>query len=222
MKTINIAVDGPSGSGKSTLSRKAAQQLGYIYVDTGAMYRAVGLFVCRKGITPVTEADVRQVLPEIQIDIQYENGEQLIYLNGENVSEAIREHKISAFASDVAALPCVRAFLLDRQREMAEKNNVIMDGRDIATVVLPNADVKIFLTASPEVRAKRRFNELKERGQEIDYEQLLADIKERDRQDSSRPIAPLKPSQDSIILSTDGLSFDQSLEKLITVIRENI
>jgi len=222
MKIINVAVDGPSGSGKSTLSRKAAAALGFIYVDTGAMYRAIGLYAFRQGITVDQPEKVVDYLDRITIDIKYDQGEQLIFLNGENVSAEIRTHIISAYASAVAKVPQVRAFLLDRQRQLAAQNCVIMDGRDIGTVVLPNADVKIFLTASPEVRANRRFAELKERGQSIDYEKLLQDIKDRDYQDSHREIAPLKPSESSVILDTSELDFEQSLSKLIDTIKENI
>lgn len=219
---INIAVDGPSGSGKSTLSRKAAETLGYIYVDTGAMFRSIGLYVQRKGLQTSQTDEICACLNEISIDMKYKDGEQLIFLNGEDVSSEIRTHIISSYASDVAKIPQVRSFLLDMQREIAAKNNVIMDGRDIGTVVLPNADVKIFLTASAEVRAKRRYNELIERGQNIDFEQILQDIKDRDYQDSHREIAPLKPSCDSIILDTSNLKFEQSLQLLVSTIKENI
>lgn len=222
MKTINIAVDGPSGSGKSTLSRKAAASLGYIYVDTGAMYRTIGLHAYRQGIELKKIEQVIEELANIAIDLKYADGEQLVFLNGENVSSDIRTHIISAYASAVAKIPQVRAFLLDRQRQLAAENNVIMDGRDIGTVVLPNADVKIFLTASPEIRANRRFAELQQRGQSIDYEKLLQDIKDRDYQDSHREIAPLRPSETSIILDTSDLSFDESLIKLIETVKGNI
>lgn len=222
MKYINIAVDGPSGSGKSTLSRKVAYALGYVYVDTGAMYRAIGLYAYNNGIELDAIEKTVDLLQQINIDLMYRDGEQLIYLNGVDVSAEIRTHIISAYASAVAKIEQVRTFLLDRQRQLAKNNNVIMDGRDIGTVVLPNADVKVFLTASPEIRANRRFAELKERGQEIDYDKLLQDIKDRDYQDSHRDIAPLKPSKDSIILDTSDLDFDQSLAQLINIIKENI
>lgn len=222
MKNINIAVDGPSGSGKSTLSRKAAASLGYIYVDTGAMYRAVGLYAFRQGVNLDCPEQIVSMLSDITIDLKYVDGEQLIYLNGENVSLEIRTHIISSYASAVAKIAEVRAFLLVRQRQLAAENNVIMDGRDIGTVVLPNADVKIFLTASPEIRANRRFAELKERGQKIDYDKLLEDIKERDYQDSHREIAPLCPSESSIILDTSKLNFEESLDKLINIIKESV
>lgn len=222
MKHINIAVDGPSGSGKSTLSRRAAQHLGYIYVDTGAMYRAIGLYAYKRGISLESTKQITNYLNEINIDIKYVDGEQLIFLNGDDVSSEIRTHVISAYASAVAKIESVRSFLLDRQRQLAKENNVIMDGRDIGTVVLPDANVKIFLTASPEIRANRRFAELKERGQDIDYNKLLQDIKDRDYQDSHRSIAPLRPSESSVILDTSELDFEQSLERLIQIIKENI
>ncbi len=222
MKYINVAVDGPSGSGKSTLSRKAAEKLGYIYVDTGAMYRTIGLHIYNCGIKTDDTAAIIQQLPLISIDLSYENGEQIIFLNGNNVSKEIRTHIISSYASDVAKIPQVRTFLLDMQRQMAENHNVIMDGRDIATVVLPNADVKIFLTASAEIRAKRRYDELLQRGQQVDFNQLLQDIKDRDFQDSHREVAPLKPSENSIILDTSSLDFNESLHQLIKIIKENI
>ena len=222
MSYINVAVDGPSGSGKSTLSRRAAASLGFIYVDTGAMYRTIGLYVYNKGIQTDDTEKIIACLNDISIDIRYDQGEQLIYLNGENVSSDIRTHIISAYASSVAKITEVRSFLLERQRSLAAENNVIMDGRDIGTVVLPDAKVKIFLTASPEIRAKRRYAELKERGQDIDFGTLLRDIKERDYQDSHRDIAPLKPSESSIILDTSDLNFDESLDALIKIIKEKI
>lgn len=222
MKIMNVAIDGPSGSGKSTLSRKAAENLGFIYVDTGAMYRTIGLYAYRLGIPVDSVEPITEYLSEISISLKYQNGEQLIFLGEEDVSKEIRTHIISSYASAVAKIPAVRAFLLERQRLIAKENSVIMDGRDIGTVVLPDADVKIFLTASPEVRANRRYAELKERGQQIDYQQLLQDIIDRDYQDSHREIAPLKPSETSIVLDTSELDFNQSLDKLISIIKEKI
>lgn len=222
MKIMNVAIDGPSGSGKSTLSRKAAENLGFIYVDTGAMYRTIGLYAYRLGIPVDSVEPITEHLSEISISLKYQNGEQLIFLGEEDVSKEIRTHIISSYASAVAKIPAVRAFLLERQRLIAKENSVIMDGRDIGTVVLPDADVKIFLTASPEVRANRRYAELKERGQQIDYQQLLQDIIDRDYQDSHREIAPLKPSETSIVLDTSELDFNQSLDKLISIIKEKI
>ncbi len=222
MRTINVAIDGPSGSGKSTLSRKAAQALGYVYVDTGAMYRTIGLYAHRLGIKTEQAEQIVDHLREINIELKYRNGEQLIFLNGENVSEEIRTHVISSYASAVAKIPDVRAFLLSEQRKLAQENNVIMDGRDIGTVVLPDAQVKIFLTASAEKRAERRYKELVERGQSIDFAKLLQDIIDRDYQDSHREIAPLKPSETSVILDTSELDFDQSLDLIIATIKEKI
>ena len=222
MKIINVAIDGPSGSGKSTLSRRAAEKLGFIYVDTGAMYRTIGLYAYRKDISLEDVTPVVSLLSEIKIELKYVQGEQMVFLNDENVSTEIRTHIISAYASAVAKIPEVRAFLLETQRGLAKENSVIMDGRDIGTVVLPDAQVKIFLTASPEIRANRRFAELKERGQDIDYQQLLQDIIERDYQDSHREVAPLKPSETSVILDTSELNFEQSLARLIQIIEEKI
>jgi cytidylate kinase len=219
---INIAIDGPSGAGKSTLARKMAAQLNFIYVDTGALYRTVGLYVYRKGIDPKDEAGVSAVLPEIEVSIAFIGGEQHVYLNGEDVSTDIRLHEVSQYASLTSAIPAVRSFLFETQRKLAKENDVIMDGRDIGTVVLPEAEVKIFLTAKPEVRAKRRHLELLERGQEVDFEQVLADVIRRDDQDMNRPVAPLKPAEDSVVLDTSELTFDESLALLLKTAKEKL
>lgn len=219
---INIAIDGPSGAGKSTLARKLAAKLDFIYVDTGAMYRTIGLYIYRKGIDPQDADGVAAVLPEIKVDLSFVDGEQRVYLNGEDVSSEIRLHEVSQYASLTSAIPAVRAYLFDMQQALAAENNVIMDGRDIGTVVLPNADVKIFLTARPEVRAQRRYDELIERGQEVSFEQVLADVQRRDDQDMNRPVAPLKPAEDSIILDTSGNTFEQSLELLYNTVKGRI
>lgn len=219
---INIAIDGPSGAGKSTLARKLAAKLNFIYVDTGAMYRTIGLYIYRKGIDPKDVEKVASVLPEIKVELSFIDGEQRVYLNGEDVSSDIRLHEVSQYASLTSAIPAVRAYLFDMQQTLAAENNVIMDGRDIGTVVLPNAEVKIFLTAKPEVRAQRRYNELLERGQEVDFDQILADVIRRDEQDMNRPVAPLKPAEDSVILDTSEYSFDQSLELLYNTVKERI
>lgn len=219
---INVAIDGPSGAGKSTLSRKLAEKLNYIYVDTGALYRTVGLYIYRNGIDPKDAERVAKALPEINVGLRFINSEQHVYLNGEDVSADIRLHEVSQYASLVSAIPAVRQFLFDTQRKMAAENDVIMDGRDIGTVVLPDADVKIFLTASAEVRARRRYNELLERGQEVDYDQILADVNQRDEQDMNRPVAPLKPAEDSVILDTSECSFDESLALLYKTIKERL
>ena len=219
---INIAIDGPSGAGKSTLARKLAAKLNFIYVDTGALYRTVGLFVFRRNIDPKDAGAVAAVLPEIEVSIAFIDGEQHVYLNGEDVSADIRLHEVSQYASLTSAIPAVRQFLFETQRKLAAENNVIMDGRDIGTVVLPDAEVKIFLTARPEVRAERRYNELLERGQEVDFEQILADVIRRDEQDMNRPIAPLKPAEDGVILDTSALTFDESLDLLYNTAKERL
>lgn len=219
---INIAIDGPSGAGKSTLARKLAAKLDYIYVDTGAMYRTIGLYIYRKSIDPKDAEAVATVLDEIKVGLSFVDGEQRVYLNGEDVSADIRLHEVSQYASLTSAIPAVRSYLFNMQQKLAAENNVIMDGRDIGTVVLPNAEVKIFLTAKPEVRAKRRYDELLERGQEVDYDQILADVIRRDEQDMNRPVAPLKPAEDSIVLDTSECTFDQSLELLYSTIKERL
>ncbi len=220
--SINIAIDGPSGAGKSTLARRLAEKLNYIYVDTGALYRTVGLYMFRNKIDPRDTEKVAVALPLINVGLRFINGEQHVYLNGEDVSADIRLHEVSQCASLVSAVPAVRQFLFDTQRKMAAENDVIMDGRDIGTVVLPDADVKIFLTASAEVRARRRYNELLERGQEVDYEQILADVNQRDEQDMNRSVAPLKPAEDGVILDTSDCSFDESLALLYKTIKERL
>lgn len=219
---INIAIDGPSGAGKSTLARKLAAKLDFIYVDTGAMYRTIGLYIYRKGIEPNDVEQVAAVLPEIRVELSFIDGEQHVFLNGEDVSSEIRMHEVSQYASLTSAIPAVRAYLFNMQQTLAAENNVIMDGRDIGTVVLPNAEVKIFLTARAEVRAQRRYNELLERGQEVDFDQVLADVIRRDEQDMNRPVAPLKPADDSIILDTSEYSFEQSLDLLYKTVKERL
>lgn len=218
--TIQIAIDGPSGAGKSTMARLLAKQLRFVYVDTGAMYRAVGLFAQRAGLE---EGEIEKIVPmleKIQINIQYIQGEQRIFLNGEDVSEAIRTEKSGRYASAVSALPAVRQFLLGLQRRLAENENVIMDGRDIGTVILPQAQVKIFLTASPEERARRRFAELREKGQPADYDQVYQDLLERDRRDSQRAAAPLRPAEDAETLDATAYSLEETLERLKQIVRE--
>jgi cytidylate kinase len=187
---IQIAIDGPSGAGKSTVAKALAAKLGIVYVDTGALYRTVGYYVRSQNVDPKNAEAVEALLPKVQIDLRYENGIQRVYLNGEDLGDAIRTPEMSMYASAVSAIPAVRAFLLDTQRDIAAKNSVIMDGRDIGTVILPNADVKIFLTASNECRAQRRCDELKAKGIETSYEEVLADMIERDRNDSTRAVAP--------------------------------
>ena len=219
---MNVAIDGPAGAGKSTVSRAAAKAVGYIYVDTGALYRAVGVNALRKGIDTKDKPAVAASLADISVDLVFENGEQKVLLNGENVSAEIRTPPASMAASDVSAVPEVRAFLFDLQRDIAKRNNCIMDGRDIGTVVLPDAKVKIFLTASPEERATRRYKELIEKGTDVKYEDVLSELIERDYNDSHREIAPLKPAEDGVILDTTGLSLEESVNEIIRIIKENI
>lgn len=219
---MNIAIDGPAGAGKSTIARAAAKTLGYIYVDTGALYRAVGVYSLRKGLDTKNPETVAATLSHIQVELKFQDGVQHVFLNGEDVSEEIRTPKASMAASDVSAVPAVRQFLFDLQREIAAKHNCIMDGRDIGTVVLPGAEVKIFLTASPEARAMRRFRELQEKGATDTYEAVLADLAERDYNDSHRAVAPLKPAEDSILVDTSALTLPESVEKVIEVIKEKL
>lgn len=217
---INIAIDGPSGAGKSTIARRAAEKLGYIYIDTGALYRTVGVNALRKKVDMTSDEAIEAILPETKVEMKFVDGEQRMYLCGEDVSKEIRLPEASMAASRVSAVPAVRAFLFDLQRNIAKENNCLMDGRDIGTVVLPNAQVKIFLTASPEKRAERRYKELCEKGVQTAYEEVLADIIKRDYDDSHREIAPLKPAEDSILVDTSEIGLDESIEKVISVILE--
>lgn len=218
---INVAIDGPAGAGKSTVARGAAKLLGFIYVDTGALYRTVALAAERKGALGNDDA-VAAALDSLDIRLKFEDGEQRVYLNGEDVSSLIRTPQISMAASAVSKIPRVREFLLDLQRSIAASNNVIMDGRDIATVVLPDADVKIFLFASPECRAERRYKELLEKGEKVSFEEVLKDVNERDYQDSHREIAPLKPAADSVMADTTGNTLQESIDMIVSVIKEKI
>lgn len=218
-----IAIDGPSGAGKSTLARRAAKQFGFLYVDTGAIYRTVGLAAHRRGVGCHDEAAVSAILPELDIRMGYnETGEQRMYLNGEDVSEAIRAPEISICASDVSSLGAVRAYLLEMQRKTARENNVLMDGRDIGTVVLPEAELKIYLTASAEARAERRLKELLEKGVETSFEEVLRDIEYRDYQDSHREVAPLRQAEDAVLLDTSAIGLEESCELLYRTIRERL
>lgn len=219
---INVAIDGPAGAGKSTVARGAAKQLGYIYVDTGALYRAVGLNALRNKIDTKNAKAVAESINGIKVDIVFSNGEQRVLLNGEDVSEEIRTPDASMAASNVSAVPEVRAFLFDLQRDIAQRNSCIMDGRDIGTVVLPDAQVKIFLTASPETRADRRYKELIEKGTQADYNSVLDDIIKRDYNDMHRDIAPLKPAEDSVMFDTTGLALEDSVAAVIKIIKEKI
>lgn len=219
---INVAIDGPAGAGKSTVSRAAAKALGYIYVDTGALYRAVGVNALRKGIDTKDKPAVAASLADITVDLVFENGEQKVLLNGENVSAEIRTPPASMAASDVSAVPEVRAFLFDLQRDIAKRNNCLMDGRDIGTVVLPDAQVKIFLTASPEERAMRRYKELIEKGSQVEYKEVLEDLVQRDYNDSHREIAPLKPAEDGVVLDTTGMNLEESINAIIEIVKEKV
>lgn len=220
--SIAVAIDGPAGAGKSTIARAAAACLGVIYVDTGALYRSIGLNALRNGVDLTDAKAIENSLDGIKVELSFDSqGAQIVLLNGEDVSSLIRTPEVSMSASKVSAVPAVRAFLLDLQRNMAKTQSVIMDGRDIGTVVLPDAEVKIFLTASPEIRAKRRFDELIEKGQEVKYEDVLADVIERDYNDSHREIAPLKPAEDSKLADTSGLTLEESIELIINIIKEN-
>ena len=218
---ISVAIDGPSGAGKSSLAKRLAADLGFVYVDTGAMYRAIGLYAVRQGADLHDAAAVAALLPQIRLDIRLEGGAQHVYLNGEDVSTAIRAEQIGMAASAVSAHGPVRAFLLETQRSLAAGQNVLMDGRDIGTVVLPNATVKIFLTASAEARARRRCKDLQEKGQPADYATVLADIRQRDEQDTHRAIAPLRQAADAIRIDTSEIDFEQSVALLKRTIQEH-
>ena len=219
---ISVAIDGPAGAGKSTLARRLAGELGYIYVDTGAMYRTIGLYALRAGKDPKDNEAVNALLPSIRLRLASAEGEQHIYLGDEDVSAAIRTEEAGMAASAVGANPTVRAYLLDTQRNMAKTQNVLMDGRDIGTVVLPDATVKIFLTASPEARATRRWKEYQAKGMPNTYEEVLADVKQRDYQDTHRAAAPLKQAEDAVLLDTSALDFEQSLDAMKQIIAKKI
>lgn len=222
-KFYSIAVDGPAGAGKSSLSKKLAEVYSLVYLDTGAIYRTVGLACYRRGVDRKDETAVSAVLPELDIRIRYnEEGQQRMILNGEDVSEAIRMPEISLCASEVSALPSCRAYLLDMQRRFAREYNVILDGRDIGTVVLPNADLKIYLTASSEARAQRRFLELQQKGVEANFEEVLRDIILRDEQDMNRAIAPLRQAEDAVLVDTSELNLQESLEALCALVDERL
>jgi len=223
MNRYSIAIDGPSGSGKSTLARRLAERFGFLYLDTGAIYRAVGLYVHRAGSDPGDERAVEALLPRLQkINFRHEGGEQRVLLGEEDVSEAIRMPEVSVFASQVAAHQAVRALLLEVQRAFAKTHDVVMDGRDIGTVVLPDASLKVFLTATPERRAERRYQELFARGVEEDYAQVLADIRARDERDTQREISPLRQAADAVVLDTTDLDLDESLAALIRLTEERL
>ena len=220
---INVAIDGPAGAGKSTISRAAAKELGFIYIDTGALYRTVGLNALRTGADLDSAESVAATLTDdLKVELRFIDGEQRMFLNSEDVSLAIRTPEASMAASKVSAVPAVRGYLFDLQKKLAQENNCIMDGRDIGTVVLPDAKVKIFLTASPESRAKRRYDELCEKGMDVSFEDVLADMKQRDYNDSHREIAPLRPAKDAILLDTSGFELERSVALIIKTIKDNI
>ncbi|QEY33945.1 (d)CMP kinase [Caproiciproducens galactitolivorans] len=219
---IAIAIDGPAGAGKSTIARRAAAELGYIYVDTGALYRAVGLFMLQKGVAPSDSTAVCPLLEQVKIRLAFQNGEQKVYLGDRDVTGDIRTPEVSMAASDVSAIPEVRKFLFSLQQDLAKTNNVIMDGRDIGTVVLPDAQVKIFLTASPEERAERRYEELREKGEKVRFDEVLADLKKRDYNDSHRTVAPLVPAETAIVVDTTGMTLEQSIDKLMSIIEKKL
>ncbi len=223
MQERSIAIDGPAGAGKSTLARALARELGYLYVDTGAIYRTVALRAREAGADPSDPEQVAPLLEDLDLRMDYGgDGVQRMYLSGRDVTEAIRENEVSALASQVAALPAVREFLLEFQRKQAREHNVVMDGRDIGTVVLPQAGVKIFLTAAPEARARRRTAELLQRGQDANFDEILREIRQRDEQDENRPVAPLRQAEDAALLDTTNLDLKGSLEALLTLVRERL
>lgn len=219
---ISVAIDGPAGAGKSTIARLASERLGYIYVDTGALYRSIAYFVISNNGDLDNSESIASFLPKIQVEIKFIDGVQRVFVNDEDVSDKIRTEAVSTGASKVSAVPKVREFLLELQRDFAKKYNVVMDGRDIGTVVLPDADVKIFLTASAEVRAERRYKEQVERGLKVNFDDILADIKERDYRDENREIAPLKCADDGVYLDSSNQTIEENIQAVIDIINEKI
>ena len=221
-KTVQIAIDGPSGSGKSTLAKQLASRLGYIYIDTGALYRAVGLFASRSGVPETDPAGVVPLLPACRIEMKMENGGNAVLLNGEKLGDEIRTPEISRYASQVSKVPEVRAFLLETQRSIARTENVIMDGRDIGTVILPDADVKIFMSASPEARAARRYRELVAKGSRVVYQDILNDILWRDKNDAERDIAPAVPAADAVLMDNTEMNIEETVEYALEIVRRTL
>ncbi len=219
---VAIAIDGPAGAGKSTIARALAQELDYIYVDTGALYRAIGLYATAHEAQLDSPQQVGCLLPDIKLDLRQIEGIQHVFMNGYDVSEEIRQPEISMAASKVSALPEVRQFLFALQQNLAMENNVVMDGRDIGTVVLPAAQVKIFLTATPEERARRRYRELCEKGMQVDYDQLLAEVKQRDHNDATRAIAPLKQAADAVLVDTTEDTLEQAVQRIVQIVKEKL
>lgn len=220
--SFNIAIDGPAGAGKSTIARRAAAEMGFIYVDTGALYRSVAYYCITNGADLNVPESIEKLLPGITPKLRFIDGVQHVFVNGSDVSDKIRTPEVSMAASKVSAIPAVRAFLFDLQQKIARENDIIMDGRDIGTVVLPNADLKIFLTASPEARADRRFAELKNKENAPSYEQVLADIIKRDHDDSTRAIAPLKQAEDAVLLDTTSLDLEQSVKAVMDLVKKAV
>ena len=214
---IQIAIDGPGGAGKSTVARAVAAKMGIVYVDTGALYRTIGYYVRQNDIKPDDREAVAACLGNINIQISYVDGKQYVFLNGEDMGEKIRTPEMSMYASVVSAIPAVRAFLLDTQRDIAAKNSVIMDGRDIGTVILPDADVKIFLTASEECRARRRYDELRAKGQNVTFEDVLNEMNQRDKQDSTRDVAPTAAAEDAVLLDNTDMTFEETVDAVIAL-----
>ena len=222
-KFVSVAIDGPAGAGKSTMAKRVAKELGFLYVDTGAIYRTVGYHMWLMGIGPKDADGIKRCLDDVNIEIRHEDdGVQHMILNGKDVTGEIRTPEMSKYASGVSAQKCVRDFLLDMQRKFARRHNVVMDGRDIGTVVLPNAQVKIFLTASAEERARRRFAELTEKGEKVSFEKVLQDMIARDKQDSERDIAPLRPAHDAVKLDTSGNTIEQSIDEILAIVRRKL
>lgn len=219
---FKIAIDGPSGAGKSSVAKALSKKMGIVYVDTGALYRTVGYYIRSVGADPKSADQVTPHLKDINIEVRYENGTQCVYLNGENLGDKIREPEISMYASAVSAIPAVRAFLLETQKSVARSNNVVMDGRDIGTVILPDAEVKIFLTASVECRAKRRVLELAEKGMDAKYEDVLKEMIERDNNDKNRDVAPAVAAADAVVLDNSELTFEETLDKIIEIAKTRI
>lgn len=215
----NVAIDGPAGAGKSTIAKLIAKEKGYIYVDTGAMYRGLAIHFLKKGIAPEDADGIKKACEDAEVSIGYENGVQQIYLNGENITGMLREEAVGNMASRSSAVPEVRAKLLDLQRNLAKEKDVVMDGRDIGTHVLPNADVKVYLTASVETRAKRRYDELTEKGVQCDFDEIARDIKERDERDMSREIAPLKKAEDAVVVDSSDMTIEEVVEEIVGLCR---
>ena len=217
-----VAIDGPAGAGKSSVAKAAAQELGFVYVDTGAIYRTIALYVLRQGVDPHQASAVEALLPQVQVSLEYTQQGQKMLLNGEDVTALIRTPEVSMATSACSAIPAVRAYLLQLQRDLAAENNVLMDGRDIGTVVLPHAQLKVFLTASPEERASRRVAQLEKAGQQADYASILRDIQQRDYQDSHRETAPLRPAEDAVLLDNSSYTFEESVRRLVALVRERL